>query len=270
MALATQQFGAKRAKRPTKSWFVISPTIWQPVVFFGLLFVAWEVAVTAFNVRPYLLPRFSVVASALWTARVDLFHNVGITMVEVAFGFAAAVIGGALLGIVIYASPVARRTIYPFVTALQAMPKSALAPLMVVWFGYGLFSKSAMAFLFAFFPIVVATLGGFLGTPANLEEHFRALRASSWQTFAMLRLPAALPIFIDGCKVAMPLAIIGAIIGEFVGSQDGLGNYLMMAASSSRTDLMFAAILVITATSMILYWLLEILSRWVWWRGIQF
>ncbi|OJY01642.1 MAG: hypothetical protein BGP04_11905 [Rhizobiales bacterium 62-17] len=141
---------------------------------------------------------------------------------------------------------------------------------MVVWFGYGLFSKSAMAFLFAFFPIVVATLGGFLGTPANLEEHFRALRASSWQTFAMLRLPAALPIFIDGCKVAMPLAIIGAIIGEFVGSQDGLGNYLMMAASSSRTDLMFAAILVITATSMILYWLLEILSRWVWWRGIQF
>ena len=246
-----------------------SAAIWQPVLFFGAIFLIWEYGVVIFGIRPYLLPRFSAVIVAMWTSHVELIENTYVTLIEVLVGFVAAVVGGVALGVLIYASPFARRTIYPFVTALQAMPKSALAPLMIVWFGYGLFSKGAMAFLFAFFPIVIATLGGFSGTPTNLEEHLRALRASPWETFVTLRLPSALPIFVDGCKVAMPLAVIGAIVGEFVGSQDGLGSYIMLAASSSRTDVMFAAIMIITILSMLLYGLIEFVSRRVWWRGIQ-
>jgi NitT/TauT family transport system permease protein len=126
-----------------------------------------------------------------------------------------------------------------------------------------------MAFLFAFFPIVIATLGGFAGTPANLTEHFLALQANRWQTFTRLRLPSALPIFLDGCKVAMPLAVIGAIIGEFVGSQDGLGYFILLATSAAHTDLVFASILVVTLLSLVFYAAIEFVGRWIWWRGLS-
>lgn len=243
--------------------------ILPPLLFFGALFLVWEYGVAYFEVRPYLLPRLSAVFSAGWEARDMIWQNSLVTIYEVIAGFVAAVVGGTLLGILIYLSPAARNTVYPLVTALQSMPKVAIAPLMIVWFGYGLFSKIAMSFLFAFFPVVIATLGGFSATPLNLEEHFRALRATRWQTFARLRLPSALPIFIDGCKVAMPLAVIGAIIGEFVGSQHGLGNVIMMATASSRTDLVFATVLVVTILALVLYSFIELVDRWIWWRGIH-
>jgi NitT/TauT family transport system permease protein len=241
----------------------------QPLVFFGAIFLIWEYGVVYFEVKPYLLPRLSAVLAAVWQSRALMWQHSLVTMLEVAAGFGAAVVGGLVLGILIYVSRTARNTVYPLVTALQSMPKVAIAPLMIVWFGYGLFSKVAMSFLFAFFPIVIATMGGFLATPAALEEHFRALRASQWQTFARLRLPSALPVFLDGCKVAMPLAVIGAVIGEFVGSQEGLGNLILMATASARTDLVFATVLVITVLSMMLYGLIELIDRGVWWRGIH-
>ena len=154
------------------------------------------------------------------------------------------------------------------VTALQGLPKVALAPLMIVWFGYGIMSKLVMTFLFAFFPIVISTLGGLSSTQDTLLEHFRALRASPWATFWRLRVPAALPNFIDGCKIAMPLAVIGAIIGEFVGSEQGLGNLILFAMSAGRTDLLFATLLAVTVLSLILSWAIEALGKLVWWRSL--
>ena len=135
---------------------------------------------------------------AAWQSKDQIAEHTVYTVAEVLIGFISAVIFGIFVGALVYASPFARRTIYPLVTALQTTPKSALAPLMIVWFGYGFVSKVAMAFLFAFFPIVVGTLGGFAGTAKNLEEHFLALKAGSWETFYLLRLPSALPSFIDG------------------------------------------------------------------------
>jgi NitT/TauT family transport system permease protein len=125
-----------------------------------------------------------------------------------------------------------------------------------------------MAFLFAFFPIVISTLGGLSGTPERLIEHFEALKASRWATFWKLRVPSALPNFVDGCKVAMPLAVIGAIVGEFVGSSEGLGNLIMVATGSSRTALTFSALLVVTGVSLCLFSLIELLGKLVWWRGL--
>jgi NitT/TauT family transport system ATP-binding protein len=116
-----------------------------------------------------------------------------------------------------------------------------MAPLLVVWFGYGISSKIVISYLIAFFPIVISTLGGLSSTPPNLLEHFRALGASQWKTFWHLRFASALPYFIDGCKVAIPLAVIGAVIGEFVGSESGLGNLIMLSSASQRTALTFAA-----------------------------
>jgi NitT/TauT family transport system permease protein len=139
---------------------------------------------------------------------------------------------------------------------------------MVIWFGYGDTSKVLMAFMFAFFPVVIATMGGLAGTPQHLMEHFRAIRASTWTTFRRLQVPAALPSILDGCRTAMPLAVIGAIVGEFVGSEHGLGHLILEANANARTDLLFAALVAISAVAGILYFLVELAARRVWWRAL--
>ena len=230
----------------------------------GLL---WEYSVRVFEIKSYLLPSISDIIRAFFDARSLIWQHSLVTLVEVCLGFGLAVILGLLVAVLIYYVPVAKRTIYPLVVALQGIPKIGLAPIIVVWFGYGLSSKVTMAFLFAFFPIVIATLGGLAGTPSHLEEHFRALRASTWTTFWRLRVPSALPNFVDGCKVAIPLAVIGAVVGEFVGSNDGLGNLILLATGSSQTALSFAALVAVTFLSLVLFYIVEILGKYVWWRA---
>lgn len=240
----------------------------QIALFWIAIALAWEFGVKALGIRAFVLPPLSKVLSAGWQNLGLIVDNTLFTGTEVLIGFLAATVGGILLGLVIYFSEFARRTLYPLVTALQSMPKIALAPLMIVWFGYGMSSKIAATLLFALFPIVIATLGGLSSVPANLEEHFRALGAPRWETFWRLRVPAALPSFVDGVKIAMPLAVIGAIVGEFIGAEEGLGHLITMATSSARTDLMFAAILAITLLAMALHWIVERAGMLVWWRGM--
>ncbi len=251
---STRRVGATRA-------------VLETALFFLTLGLLWEAAVRVFDVRAYLLPTPSDVARAAWDARILLMSHGLVTLEEVIWGFLSAAVLGVATAVTIFFVPVARRTLYPLVVGLQSVPKIALAPMLVVWLGYGLTSKVAMAFLFAFFPIVIATLGGFEGTPTHLEEHFRALRASAWVTFTKLRMPAALPSFVDGCKVAMPLAVIGAIVGEFVGSNEGLGNLILLATGSSRPALTFAALGAVTALSVALFFVIEACGRLVWWRS---
>ncbi|MGI9294482.1 MAG: ABC transporter permease, partial [Pseudomonadales bacterium] len=234
-------------------------------LFFIALALIWEFSVRFFEIKAYLLPSITDILRSFWSSRALLWEHSLITLGEVLWGFAAAVALGIPIAALIFFVPVAKRTIYPFMIALQSIPKIGLAPIIVVWFGYGLSSKVIMAFLFAFFPIVISTLGGLGGTPAHLEEHFRALGASRWVTFWRLRVPSALPNFVDGCKVAMPLAVIGAIVGEFVGSNDGLGNLILLATGSSNTPLTFAALGAVTALSLMLFYIIEWLGRLVWW-----
>jgi NitT/TauT family transport system permease protein len=178
------------------------------------------------------------------------------------------VTGGILLGLAIFAWPTLRRTLYPLIVLFQGLPKVALAPIFVVWLGYGMSSKVLMAFLFAFFPVVVSTLGGLAGTPEYLLEHFRAIRASPMTTFLRLRIPSALPSIMDGCKSAMPLAVIGAIVGEFVASENGLGHLILEANASAKTELMFAALIAISILAGILYMAVELVAKRVWWRAL--
>ena len=238
------------------------------VVFFLVLGLLWEYSVELFDVKAYLLPSLSDILREMWQSRVLLLEQARITLEEVLLGFSFAAVLGVVIAATIFFVPVARRTIYPLVIGLQSIPKVGLAPIIVVWFGYGLPSKVVMAFLFAFFPIVISTLGGFSATPERLVEHFQALKTSEWVMFWKLRAPSALPSFIDGCKVAMPLAVIGAVVGEFVGSNEGLGNLIVLATGSSRTALMFAALLVVTALSLILFFIIELLGKLVWWRAL--
>src|SRR5450830_237552 len=186
----------------------------EAIVFWGAFALLWEYGVAALGVRRYLLPPLSAVVLAGWDARDMVVSDTWVTLTEVLVGFVAAVAGGVLLGMLIHFSDFTRRTLYPFIAALQSMPKIALAPLMIVWFGYGFASKIAATFLFAFFP-----------------------------------------------------AVIGAIVGEFIGSEEGLGHLITLATANAKTDLMFAAILVITVLATFLYWIVEVVSRLVWWRG---
>lgn len=241
--------------------------ILQGVVFFALLGVVWEASVHVFEIRSYLLPPLSAVVGELVSSRALLWQHFWITLNEVVLGFLVAAVSGVVMAASVFFIPVARRTIYPLLIGLQSIPKVGLAPLIVVWFGYGLSSKVIMSFLFAFFPIVIATLGGLGSTPQHLEEHFRALRATPWVTFWKLRVPSALPSFVDGCKVAMPLAVIGAVVGEFVGSNEGLGNLILLATSSSRGSLTFAALGAVTAMSLLLFAVVAAFGRLVWWRA---
>lgn len=238
------------------------------IVFLAALGLAWEAASRSGAVKAYLLPPISEIVVAAWTARGALVQHGLVTLTEVLSGFALAAVLGPLVAVLIHGTTLARSTLYPAVVAVQSIPKIGLAPLMVVWLGYGFSAKLAMAFLFAFFPVVIATMGGLAGVPSHLQEHFRALGAGPWTTFLRLQAPAAAPSFVDGCKVAMPLAVIGAIVGEFVGSNDGLGNVILVATGSSQTALAFAALLAVTLLSLALFQVVEWASHLVWWRAV--
>ena len=240
----------------------------EQALFFGGLALLWEGAVVYFEIKPYLLPPLSRVIESLWVNRALLAEQSLVTLHEILLGYLWAVVGGIAIGLAIFAWPAVQRTVYPMVVLFQGLPKVALAPLMVIWVGYGITSKVLMAFLFAFFPVVIATLGGLAGTPAHLTEHFRAIRASRWTTFRRLQMPAALPSIMDGCKTAMPLAVIGAIVGEFVGAEHGLGHLILAANASARGDLLFAALIAISALAGVLYWVVEIVANRVWWRAL--
>ena len=245
----------------------IPRSITDPVIAFALLALLWEKAVDLFQIKRYLLPPLSQVMKTFWDNRDMLLRESMVPGWEVVLGYFWAVTGGIALGLAIFAWPVFRRAFYPLVVMFQGVPKIALAPLMVVWFGYGASSKIFMAFLFAFFPMVISTMGGLAGTPVHLIEHFHAIGASPWTMFRRLRVPSALPVIMDGCKMAMPLAVIGAIAGEFVGSERGLGNLILLANANAKTDLLFAALIAISIMVGIFFWLIELAAKRVWWRA---
>lgn len=240
----------------------------DPLVLFLVAAILWELVVISLNIKPYLLPALSSVLKSMWVHKENLIIQSWITTQEVLFGFVLAVLAGVLLGSIIYVWPLMRRTIYPFIVVFQGVPKIALAPLMIIWFGYGDLSKILMAFLFAFFPVVIATMGGLEATPANLTEHFRSIRASGWITFRRLYVPSALPSIMDGCKQAMPLAVIGAIVGEFVGSEHGLGHLILNTTANAQTDYLFAALITVSIVAGLLYLIIELCARRIWWRGL--
>lgn len=240
----------------------------DPIMVFIVLAVIWELSVTVFNIKPYLLPKLSNVFISLWTHWYELLIQSWVTTQEVLIGFILAVVTGIILGVMIYTSGFLRRTIYPFIVVFQGIPKIALAPLMVIWFGYGDLSKILMAFMFAFFPVVISTMGGIEATPKNLIEHFYSIRAPISVMLKRLYVPAALPYIMDGCKQAMPLAVIGAIVGEFVGSEHGLGYLILNTTANARTDYLFAALIVVSAVAALLYLVVELIAKRVWWRGL--
>ena len=221
----------------------------------------WEAVVVGFELPPYLLPSpWEVFGSGVGSTGQIIEHSLW-TMLAVFVGYLLAVVVGVPLAIIIVLSPQAERVLYPPMVATQSIPKIALAPLFIVWFGFGLTPKVAVAFLICFFPIVVDTIVGLRSIDPALIQLARSMGAPPRKIFLRLRLPGALPSMFGGLKVASALAVVGALTGEFIGSDSGLGYLLLRASGQMDTALLFAILVVLSILAMAFFYAIEILER---------
>lgn len=217
-----------------------------------LLFLIWQIYTEISNVRQSILPSPSLVFGSLIEFREIIFGHAIQTILETIIGFLLAIILGVIIAIIIFSSGVLRRAIYPLLVISQTMPIIAIAPLLVLWFGFGILPKVILVTLFCLFPIAVATSDGLLNTPKHLTDYFKTLGAGKWQTLKYLNIPYALDRFFSGLKIGAVYAVTAAVIGEYVGAFKGLGVYLQVSAGSNATALVFATTLVIIFLSLAL------------------
>ncbi|WP_138468817.1 ABC transporter permease [Poseidonocella sp. HB161398] len=233
----------------------------EPLAIFAALFLLWELAVRWFALPSWLLPAPSEILATARDWAPELAANALVTLRETVTGFALAVAISVPLAVLIAFTRVLRRVLYPILLGLQSVPKVALAPLVTLWLGVGEAPKVVIVVLVCFFPVLVNMIAGLEAAPRNMVDLMRSVEASRWQVFRRLRLPFALPHIFTGCKVAVTFAVIGSVIAEFVAAQSGLGYLILMSTSQSLTPLAFAAILLLTLMSVLLFYLIEWAER---------
>jgi NitT/TauT family transport system permease protein len=236
------------------------PFLWT-LLSFAIVFVAWELTVRLFALPEYLLPGPEPVLVALTQNMRTLAAQSLWTAGTVLAGFLVAAAVAIPLAMLIVISPVLERLLYPPMVATQSIPKIALAPLFIVWFGFGVAPKVAVAFLIAFFPIVIDTIVGLRSIDPAMIQLARSMGAPPRRIFLKLRLPHALPMIFGGLKVASALAVVGALTGEFVGSDRGLGYLLVQASGNLNTALLFATLVILSAMAMAFFYVVEMLER---------
>lgn len=226
----------------------------------GLLLV-WEAAARGFGLPIWLLPAPSDVGAAMakWSGTLPL--HFAVTLYETLAGFAASILIGVPLAVAIVSSTWLQATLWPVLLLFQSVPKVAVAPLLLLWVGYGEAPKIIVVFLVAFFPIVVNAAAGLQSAPPAMLDLARSLGATRLQLFLKVRLRAALPSIFVGLRVAVTFAVIGAVIGEFVGAERGLGYLILVSGAQSQTPLAFAAMVLLTAMSVGLYYAVEAAER---------
>jgi NitT/TauT family transport system permease protein len=230
---------------------------WQrslyPVAGLVIILVVWQIYTSWSGISRIVLPSPVDIGLVSFKRYDLLLKETWPTLIETILGFALALLIGIPLAVCVANSRLLNLAIYPILVATQSVPKVAIAPIVLVWFGLGMESKLALAFLVAFFPVVVDTATGLQATPPGLLELARSLRASPLQVFMKVQIPAALPFMFAGAKVAITLAVIGAVIGEFVGSVNGLGNLLLSANSQLEGPLAWAALVWLSVLGIVLF-----------------
>jgi NitT/TauT family transport system permease protein len=230
----------------TPFWSRLSGRLVSPL-FAAVLIAYWELHVHIFDVDALLLPPPSKIALAFWNGMASglFLSHFATTVFRALSGFAIAAVFGVALGTLICQFRIVERTVYPWVVALQTVPKIAIAPLILVWCGYGSLSKIVTATLVAFFPVLVNTIIGLRSCEPGKLDLMRSLRASRWQTFRMVELPNALPFIFAGLSVAVVFSILGALVGEFVGSKDGIGFLILDANYQLNIPRVFALLILL-------------------------
>jgi NitT/TauT family transport system permease protein len=231
------------------------------LVVFLLLFLTWELAVRLFGVKEYLLPP----PSRVWTEFVKrydpLMASAWVTTQEILAGFALAVVVSIPLAAAISYSRFMENAVYPAIVFLQIIPKIAIAPLFIIWFGFGFTPKVLLVFLLSFFPIVVAAIAGFKSVDPDIMDFARTTGAGGWRLFAKIRLPQALPHIFTGLKVGAALSATAAVVAEFVASDKGLGYLLLQYNGQLETPMVFAIIVLLSLIGLLVYYAVEVVER---------
>jgi NitT/TauT family transport system permease protein len=236
-----------------------------PAVVFVVVVGGWELASRTGVLNPFIAPAPSTIFGNLrsMAAQPFFWHAVRITLEETVAGFGLGAGGGFAFGVLIAMFPVARRALYPHAVAFQIIPRSALAPLFLLWFGFGLASKVVLAASIGFFPLVVNTLAGIQSVDRDAKAMLRSLGASRWQMFWRLTLPSAAPLLAAGTKLALTLSLIGAVVGEFVGASEGLGVLLTQFQLALDTPRVYAVIVSLAVMGLLLYGVVAWIERTV-------
>jgi NitT/TauT family transport system permease protein len=235
-----------------------------------ILLASWELIVRVLDVPSYILPPPNEIVTALVngiTSGVLVLHT-WVTLQEVLLGFCLAIVFATVIASLVTRWELVERAFMPLIVALQAVPKVALAPLLLTWFGFGMTSKVVTTALLAFFPLLINLIAGIQSADRERMEMFRGLGATKWQTFRMLQMPTALPYFFAGLKIAVTFSIIGAIVAEFVGAQAGLGYMIQLSSTNLNVATTFAVLVILSVIGMTLTSLIGWLgAKVVFWQG---
>jgi ABC-type nitrate/sulfonate/bicarbonate transport system permease component len=244
-----------------------------PVLLLAVLIGLWQVAAdtgalaSVLGLEDFLVPSPSQVATTLWEDRSLLADNAWVTLKEVVLGFLCALAIGLAFAVALHLSQTLRRALYPLLVASQTVPVIVIAPILIVWFGYGLGPKLGIIALICFFPITVNTLDGLRSVDPEAIKMMRTLDASRWQILRRVEAPAALPFAFSGAKIAVAVAVIGAVFGEWSGASEGLGYLLLLDNNLLETARMFASVFILSAMAIALFGLLALAERrFVRWR----
>ena len=234
-----------------------------PIVAIGAILVAWEAYCRLADVSPVVLPAPTRIIEQLWAFRADAVRHAIPTLTETGVGLLISIIVSVVAAVLMDRFLTVRTTLEPLFVASQTVPIVAIAPLLVLWFGFGLAPKILIVVLVTFFPVTVALLDGFAAASSEATDLLHSLGASRLEVFRKLRWPAALPSFFTGLRIAATYGVIGAVFGEYVGAYEGLGIWMQLSQNAFRTDLVFGAILLSAALSVALFGLVRVAERLV-------
>lgn len=247
--------------------------LWPTALVVVALLGAWQLAASsealadALGLDSFLVPAPAEIGASLWDDRSLLADNAWVTLQEVLAGFAAALLLGVATAVALHLSPLVRRVSYPLVVASQTIPVIVIAPVLVVWFGFGIGPKIAIIALICFFPIAVNSLDGLGTVPAEQRKLIRSLGAGRLRVLSVLEAPTALPYLLSGAKVAAAVAVIGAVFGEWAGADDGLGHLMLVDNARLEVPRLFAAMVWLSAMAIALFALLSLIERRIAWWG---
>ena len=228
---------------------------------FAALFLLWEFAVHLFGIKEYLLPPPSKVWTEFLKRYTIVMPSAWVTLQEIVAGYLLAIVVSIPLALAVAYSRFMEQAVYPVIVFLQIIPKIAIAPLFIIWFGFGFTPKLLLVFLLSFFPIVVSSLAGFKSADRDVMDFARTTGASSWRLFFKIRLPQALPQIFTGLKVGAALAATAAVVAEFVASDKGLGYLLLQYNGNIDTPMVFATIVLLSLLGLAVYYVVEIIER---------
>jgi NitT/TauT family transport system permease protein len=262
-------------QRETGEWNVAGPkgesgisralnAAWiRPFLFLIFIVIAWDLSIRIFKIPAYQIPAPGDVVAVLWNDWPELLSQAWPTTYATLWGFLLSALFGIPIAMLIAGSKTVESYIYPLLVFSQSVPKVAIAPLFVVWFGFGIIPKVIAAFLLGFFPVVVSAVQGFKSVDLEMVDLARAMQGSRFQVFCAVNLPHAMPAIFSGLKVSVTLAVVGAVVGEFVGSNSGIGYVMQRSIGTFDLPTMFAALVILALLGVILFWIVDRIEKLV-------